>query len=107
MALELLEAVRQAEGKADQIRRDALDQAREMVKSVEEATLESTRQVAAELRGAYQTRMNEYRGAMEAKIAQSAGEKQADLEKLRKDADVRLPRAATLIVERILDHGDR
>ena len=107
MAIELLEAVRKAEDSADQIRRDALEQAREMVKSVEEATLENARLAAAELRSVYQTKMNEYRGAMEAKIAQSAGEKQAELSQLRQAAAARLPQAASLIVERILGHGDR
>ena len=107
MTIELLEAVRQAEAQADQIRKDASDQAREMVKSVEEATLENARLAAAELRGAYQTKMNEYRGALEKKIAQSAGEKQAELSQLRQAASARLQTAASLIVERVLGHGDR
>ena len=107
MALELLEAVKKAEAAADQIRRDAADQAREIVKSVEEATIESARLAAGELRTAYQNKMNEYRQAMEAAIAQSAGEKQKELDAMKSAASVRAPKAASLIAERILGHGDR
>ena len=107
MAIELLDAVRQAEEKADAIRKDAAEQARNIIKSVEEATLESDRRAAAELRAAYQTQMNKIRGEIEARIAQSAGEKQKALENMRADASARENAAAALIVERVLSHGHR
>ena len=49
MAVALLEQVRAAEEKADAIRRKAADQARDMLKGVQEATQEENRQYAAEL----------------------------------------------------------
>ena len=107
MALELLEAVRKAEEAADGIRRDALEQARDMVKSVEEATIESGRQATAELRSAYQERMNAYRAQMDESIARNAGERQRELAQLRQTAAARIDRAAALIAERVLGHGDR
>ncbi len=107
MALELLQAVRQAEEKADALRRDAAEQAREIVKSVEEATVENARLTAAELRTAYQSKMNEFRKEAETRIAQNQGQKQAELEQLRAAAAARAPQAAALIVERVLGHGDR
>ena len=54
MAVALLEQVRAAEEKADAIRRKAADQARDMLKGVQEATQEENRQYAAELRARYQ-----------------------------------------------------
>jgi hypothetical protein len=107
MALELLEAVRSAEEAADAIRRDAAEQARDMVKSVEEATIESARQTAAELRASYQEAMNACRAEIERAIAGNAGKKQEELSHLRARASSRADAAAALIVERVLGHGDR
>ena len=107
MALELLEAVKKAEEAADAIRRDAAEQARDIVKSVEEATIESGRQAAAELRASYQETMNACRTDIEQAIAGNAGKKQAELAQLRALASSRMEEAAALIVERVLGHGDR
>ncbi len=107
MALELLEAVKKAEEAADALRRGAAEQARDMVKSVEEATFESARQATAEMRAAYQEQMNACRLAVEAAIAGKAGKKQAELSELRRIASARAPKAAALIVERVLGHGNR
>ena len=51
--------------------------------------------------------MNKIRGEIEARIAQSAGEKQKALENMRADASARENAAAALIVERVLRHGHR
>ena len=56
MAVALLEQVRAAEEKADAIRRKAADQARDMLKGVQEATQEENRQYAAELRAKQESR---------------------------------------------------
>ena len=107
MAVELLEAVRAAEEKADGIRRDAGEQARNIVKAVEEATLESARQGAAEIRAAYQEKMNACQRAVEDRIAAKAGERQKALEGLKNQARQNISKAAALIAERIMGHGDR
>ena len=107
MALELLEAVKAAEEAADAIRRDASEQARDIVKSVEEATIESARLAAAEMRASYQETMNACRAEIERAIAGNAGKKQAELSQLRAQASSRAEEAASLIVERVLGHGDR
>ena len=76
MAVALLEQVRAAEEKADAIRRKAADQARDMLKGVQEATQEENRQYAAELRARYQDKMGEARQAAEEAIRSRSGEKQ-------------------------------
>ena len=106
MAVELLEAVRAAEEKAETIRRDAAEQAREIVKSVEEAVLESGRQGAAEIRAAYQERMNACQRAAQERIEAQAGEGQKALAALLAQARKNIPQAAALIAERIVRHGD-
>lgn len=106
MAVELLEAVRAAEEKAEAIRRDAAEQAREIVKAVEEATLESSRQGAVEIRAAYQERMNDHQRAAQERIAAQASQRQKALDALAAQARKNIPQAAALIAERIVRHGD-
>lgn len=106
MAVELLEAVRAAEEKAESIRRNAAEQAREMVKSVEEATLENARQGAAEIRAAYQERMTNCQRAMEERIAAQAHERQKASDAMKAKAQENISKAAGLIAERIIRHGD-
>ena len=107
MAVALLEQVRAAEEKADAIRREAADQARDMLKGVQEATQEENRQYAAELRARYQDKMSEARQAAEEAIRSRSGEKQQALEEMKRSAQQREEKAAALIVERVMQHGNR
>ena len=107
MAVALLEQVRAAEEKADAIRRKAADQARDMIKGVQEATQEENRQYAAELRARYQNKMGEARQAAEEAIRSRSGEKQQALEEMKRSAQQREEKAAALIVERVMQHGNR
>ena len=107
MAVALLEQVRAAEEKADAIRRKAADQARDMLKGVQEATQEENRQYAAELRARYQDKMGEARQAAEEAIRSRSGEKEQALEEMKRSAQQREEKAAALIVERVMQHGNR
>lgn len=107
MAVALLEQVRAAEEKADAIRRKAADQARDMHKGVQEATQEENRQYAAELRARYQDKMGEARQPAEEAIRSRSGEKQQALEEMKRNAQQREEKAAALIVERVMQHGNR
>ena len=107
MAIQWLEEIRQAEAKADKIRQDAAAQGREIIKSVEEATLESERHAAAEIRAEYQSRMAAKRMEIEQKLSAQSGSKQKALDALRADAEKRIPEAARLAAESIVTHGDR
>ena len=107
MAVALLEQVRAAEEKADAIRRKAADQARDMLKGVQEATQEENRQYAAELRARYQDKMGEARQAAEEAIRSRSGEKQQALGEMKRSAQQREEKSAALIVERVMQHGNR
>ena len=102
-----MESIRAAETKADEIRKAAAEQAREMVKFVEEATLESSRQAFGDIRADYQQKLKQFEAGVEKRIAAQAGEKQKALEAYRQKASGRLDQASALIVERVLRHGDR
>lgn len=102
-----MESIRAAEAKADEIRKAAAEQAREMVKSVEEATLEASRQAFGDIRADYQQKLKQHEANVEQRIAAQAGEKQKALDAYRRQASARLEQASALIVERVLRHGDR
>lgn len=106
MSVAMLDQVRAAEEKADAIRREAAEQAREIIKGVEEAILEEQRQNNTKLRARYQEKMKENRLAVEAALRARDGEKQRALEALRLQAGQRQQAAARLIVERVMQHGD-
>lgn len=107
MAQVILNQVHEAEEKADALRRKAADEAREMVKAVQEATLEASRQAAAYHRAMYQERMQGFTAGVEKRLAAQEGERQARLNEIRSKAEENLPEASRLIVERILKHGYR
>ncbi len=107
MAVEWLEEIRRAEEAAEKIRQEAAAQGREIIKSVEEATLENERRAAADIRADYQTRMAERRAEIERTLDARSGEKREALNALRDAARRRVPHAARLAAERVVKHGDR
>ncbi len=105
--MELLDAVRAAEEKADGIRREAAERARETIKSAQEAQLERERQASAALRADYQARMKAREAAVTEAIAGQAAEKRRELEAYAQAARARMPQAVEWITERVLQHGNR
>lgn len=102
-----MESIRAAEEKADEIRKAAAEQAREMVKAAEEAALEESRQAFGEIRAEYQQKLKQHEAAVAARIQTQTNQKQQQLEAYRQSAVARLNQASALIVERVLQHGDR
>ena len=105
--MELLDAVRAAEEKADGIRREAAEQARETIKAAEEALLAQEREASAALRADYQARMKAREAAVTDTVAGQAAEKRRELEAYAQAARARMPQAVEWIAERVLQHGNR
>lgn len=106
MAIKWLEEIRQAEERAEKTRQDAAAQGREIIKSVEEATLEGERLAAAEIRAAYQSRMAARRAEIEQSLAAQSGDKQKALDSMRADAEKKIADAARIAAEKVVRHGD-
>lgn len=107
MAIQWLEEVRRAEENAEKIRLDAAEQGRDIIKSVEEASVGQERQAATDMRGEYQRRMADKRQEIEAALNARAGGSRQAFDALCEQARARIPAAARIVAERILSHGDR
>ena len=104
---ELLNEISQAERQAEQIRISAAEEARGMVKSVEEACAISARQSQRAARDAASRLVEEARVCARDEIHQLSVEKSAQREMMRQLAQRRIPKTAAALVERIVGHGDR
>ena len=107
MAFEIMDTIRLAEKKADEMRLDAQAQGREIVKACEEACLLEEKTKAQEMRTRYTEKMDEKRKQLEKMIASKAEEQQKQLDTALEQAEALLPKAARVIAERVRDHGDR
>lgn len=107
MALEILKQIEQAEGKAEGMRQDAQRDAREMLKSVEEACVIGERQAAAEQRAMAQSMLEEARSTTSRRLDAEAEKVAASREKAMAEARTRLSDAANLIFERVVGNGNR
>ena len=104
---ELLEQIKRAEAQADQIRQQAAEEARGMIKSVEEACAASAQQSQRAARDAAARLVEEARVDARQEIAQLAQRRDAERTLLRDLARRRIPGAAAAIVERIVSNGNR
>ncbi len=105
--MELLDHIRKAEAEADVIRQSAQQEAREILKSTEEAILLHEREAAADIRNQYQQLLNKEKATTEQQLAAQAGDKQAALDALCQSARAGIPAAAQAVAERIMHHGNR
>ena len=104
---ELLEQIKDAESQAEQIRLKAAEEARGILKSVEEACAASARQSQKAARDAAARLVEEARVCARDEINQLSVRRSTERELLRGLAQRRIPSAAAAIVERIVGNGDR
>ena len=95
------------EQEAEQIVRDASRQARDMVKSVDEACVAQERVAARDIRDSAQRLLEERRQGVQGEIKLLEVKRAAEREALCQDAMKRVPMAADLIFERIVKNGNR
>ncbi|NLO85843.1 MAG: hypothetical protein GX096_10520 [Clostridiales bacterium] len=107
MAIELFEAVRAAEEKAEGIVLEAQRAARELIKETEAACVDSERQMAREHRVLYQSILEEKRAAMQQTLDEEAKAETTAIHQQMQDAHQRLPQAVQCIAERVMSNGNR
>ncbi len=103
---EIMHQVLAAEHEADQVRRGAAAQARDLIKGAEGAALMDERQAAQDLRAALAAFHREKDAGVDREIEAVLSAHQAARTAARAEALKRVDDAARLIVERILTHGD-
>ncbi|MGI6182992.1 MAG: hypothetical protein ACOYIH_02700 [Candidatus Fimadaptatus sp.] len=99
--------IEKMEQEAEQIVKDASREARDMVKSVDEACMAQERASARDIRDSAQQLLKERRQGVEGEIKLLEVKRAAEREALCKDARRRVAMAADLIFERIVKNGDR
>lgn len=107
MSLELLQGIEQAEGKAEEIRAEAQREARDMLKSAEEASVQNERNAALDQRAIIQRILDDARQTAQKRIdAMRQAEKEAR-GAVTETAEKKLDMAANLIFERVFQDGHR
>ena len=107
MAREVFDAVQTAENQADQLIQDAQRDAREMLKVTEAEIADSERKSAQEHRATYQNRLDSRRAQVSERLTQTQAADDAAQKQGLAQAGERLQQVAKLIVERVLDDGNR
>ncbi len=105
LSLEILQSIQQAEQQAEEARQNAQREARDVIKSVEAACATDERTAAIEHRALYQKLMDEHRLKVEAELKEKSKAQEQERAALCREAETRLDAAATLIFERIVNHG--
>lgn len=106
MSMELLGRVEQAEAQAEAIRAQAQQEAREMIKGVEEACVAGERAAALDQRGMSQRILEDARSTAEKRIEAMAADETASREAMVADAKKKVGAAATLIFKRVVEDGN-
>ncbi|MEG0766531.1 MAG: hypothetical protein RR482_02340 [Clostridia bacterium] len=107
MSLELFERIQTAEANADAIRAEAQREARDMLKSVEAACLAEERRAAQEHRAGAQRKLEDAQQKMEKELEQEKAAHEKARQTVNEAAKARLPQAAALIFERVVNNGHR
>lgn len=107
MSESILLQIERMEQEAEQIVRNASREARDMIKSVEEACMVQERTAARDIRENAQKLLEERRQGVQGEIKLLEVKRAAEREALCKDALRRVPMAADLIFERIVKNGNR
>ncbi len=107
VALEILEAIKQAEQAADTIVREAQQSARDMIAAAERSGAQRRREAGVKSREQYLALLDARREAVTGRLAEAA--QQLHSQRLEAMASARqlLPEAAKLIVNKVLSDGDR
>lgn len=98
----LIHTIKQAEEQADQIRAEAVTQAREMLLNAEEEFSKQKEQQAKQSKQEYQKLVAEARTRAEEKIAALREEYATQLDAIESAAQVRIQSAADFVVGRIV-----
>lgn len=107
MSQELLLQIHQAEEQAEQIHQKAINEAREIIKAVEEATAIDARQAAKDIREGAQRLIDEARIGTEDEIKSLEVRRSAEREAMKEMAMRRVDEAAKTLFERIVENGHR
>ena len=107
MSMTVLGQIEQAEAEAEQIVRDAQLQARDMIKSVEEAGVHQAREAQKALGEEVQRRIEEARVLIGDEIKSLELRRAAEREAMRERARARVQDAGRLVFERIVADGRR
>lgn len=107
MSMELLKSIEQAETKAEGIRADAQKEARDILKVVEEVTVQNERAAALDHRALAQRVLEDARATATRRIEAMAAQEQASREAVEDAARAKLDKAAALIYERVVSDGHR
>ena len=99
--------IERMEAEAERIVHDASRQARDIVKSVDEACVAQERVALKEIRDDAQKRSARLRRGVQGEIKLLEVKRAAEREELLRDARKRVPMAADLIFERIVKNGAR
>lgn len=107
MLVEVLQQVQQAESKAQKVRNEALQAARDIAKGIEAANMEQEKQAVKDHRLLLQQLLEERRQLVEKKLKSRQPEQTRHQEALIVGSQQNMGKAVNLIVERIMKHGDR
>ena len=99
--------IEKMEQEADNIVKDASRQARDMVKSVDEACMAQERAATRDIRDEAQRMLEERRQSVQGEIKLLIVRRAAEREAMCNEARQRVNMAADLIFERIVNNGDR
>lgn len=107
MSLELLTSIEKAEARAEEIRAEAQREARDILKSVEEACTHNERDAALQQRAMVQRVLEDARETANRRIETEAAAEAGRREAVTIAAKGRLEDAANLIFERVVGDGNR
>lgn len=106
MPMTLLDQIEQAEQEADVIRANAQKEAREIIKSVEEANSAMERQMTSDIYEQSSKKVESARTATQDEIKALELRREAQREALKRQAQSRVSQAAMAVFERVVHHGD-
>lgn len=104
--VQVMQTIRETELKAEEIRREAVSKAREMIKNAEGEALLAERRNAMEIRSQVTQYQAEKDAAVSKEILAIARQESMRHDVMRSDAAARIENAGAWIVERILTNGD-
>lgn len=107
LSLDLLDKIEQAEKAAEEIKLEAARQAREIIKSTEEACMISEREAVKDIREGAQRLIEEVRVGTQDEIRTLEVRRSLEREKIRETAQANLAQAGQAIFERVVSNGNR
>ena len=105
LSLDVLRTIQEAEQQAETLRANAQREAREMIKSTEEAIVGQERAAAVEQRGMYQNVLEKHREETAMSLLRRGEQLRLEREKAAREAETRLADAAAFICQAVLQEG--